>query len=61
MNSFCRRCYVKNHPELKKKDIKNLVSTTDKYKCDGCNEYKSIVIERKPREEIYYEDDIDDW
>ena len=54
--NLCKRCYIKSH-DLKKKDIKQLISTTDKYECDQCHEYKSIVLERKPKEEFYDEDD----
>ena len=54
--NLCRRCYINNH-ELSKKEIKKLVSTTDKFKCDECGEYKAIVLEPKKREE--WEDDED--
>lgn len=63
MESLCRRCYVKRHPELKKKDVKQLISTTDKYQCSECGEYKTIVIERKPKENNYlsfYENDFEE-
>ena len=53
--NLCRRCYIKEH-DLKKKEIKQLISTSDKFKCDVCGEYKSIIIEHK--EQIkYYEDE----
>ena len=54
MSFLCRRCYINSH-ELSKKEIKQLVSTTEKYKCDGCGEYKALVVEPKKREE--WEDD----
>ena len=52
--NLCRRCYIEEK-KLKKKDSKHLMSTIDKYKCDKCNEYKSIVIEPRQKEE--YDDE----
>ena len=54
--NLCRRCYIKEY-DLKKKEIKQLISTSDKFKCDVCGEYKSIIIE--PKEQIKYYDDED--
>ena len=53
--NLCRRCYIKHH-ELKKKDSKQLTSTAEKYQCDMCGEYKSIVIV-KPKEKDFYEEE----
>lgn len=53
---LCRRCYVKQHPELKKKDIKQLMSTTDRYQCSCCGEYKALVIIPRKVEEWENED-----
>lgn len=50
MEVLCRRCYIETH-NLKKKQIKQIVSTTDKFKCSCCGEYKTIVIEPKKEEE----------
>lgn len=50
--NLCRRCYIEKN-NIKKKDAKHLMSTVDKYKCDNCNEYKSIVVEHKQKEEDY--------
>ena len=55
---LCRRCFIKQHPELKKKEIKQLISTADKYYCDSCGEYKSIIIEPKEKER-YDDEDYD--
>lgn len=55
MSNYCRRCYIEHHPSLKKKQIKQLLSTAEKYKCDGCGEYKALVIEPKKKENL--EDD----
>jgi hypothetical protein len=57
MSNLCRRCYINNH-ELSKKEIKKLMSTTDKFKCDQCGEYKAIVVE--PRKKEVWEEDEED-
>lgn len=54
--NLCRRCYIKMH-NLKKKDIKHLMSTIDKYQCENCGEYKTIVLETKNQTDPYYYDD----
>lgn len=55
---LCRRCYIEKHPNLKKKHIKQLMSTTEKFKCDGCKEYKALVIEPR-KKEVWEEEDED--
>lgn len=50
MSFLCRRCYIKNN-NLSKKEIKQLVSTTEKFQCAGCGEYKALVIEPRKKEE----------
>lgn len=54
---LCKRCYIKQK-NLSKKEIKQLMSTTDKFKCSGCGEYKVIVLEPKKKEA--WEDDEED-
>jgi hypothetical protein len=56
MSFLCRRCYINSH-ELSKKEIKKLTSSADKFKCDGCGEYKAIVLE--PRKREVWEDNED--
>lgn len=56
MSFLCKRCYINSH-NLSKKEIKQLMSTTDKFKCENCGEYKVLVLEPKKREE--WEDDED--
>ena len=53
---LCRRCYIQKH-NLKKKDAKHLNSTTDKFECDSCGEYKTLVIEKRTWEEDNYDED----
>lgn len=47
---LCRRCYIEKNPNLKKKDVKKIMSTDEKFKCDLCGEYKSLVIIPRKRE-----------
>lgn len=54
MSFLCRRCYI-NNKKLSKKEIKQLVSSADKFKCDKCGEYKAIVLE--PRKKEVWEDE----
>lgn len=54
MSFLCRRCYINSH-DLSKKEIKQLVSSSDKFKCEQCGAYKAIVIE--PRAKEAWEDD----
>lgn len=54
--NLCRRCYIERHPNLKKKQIKQIMSTIEKYRCDGCGEYKALVVEPKKKEEFEYDE-----
>ena len=57
MSNLCRRCYINSH-ELSKKEIKQLMSTSEKYKCEGCGEYKALVLTPRKREEWEDEDEF---
>lgn len=58
MSDLCKRCYIQKNPQLKKKDIKQLMCTSDKYKCDGCGEYKALVLTPRKREAWEDEDEF---
>lgn len=47
---LCRRCYIQEH-NLKKKDAKHLTSTSEKYECEKCGQFKQLVIENRQWEE----------
>lgn len=56
---LCSRCYIRQHPELKKKDIKQLKYTTEKYECECCHQYKALVV--MPRRREAWEDEEAAW
>ena len=55
MISLCQRCYIKKH-NLKKNEIKKLITTQEKFECADCGQYKKLVIERHEKETYYSED-----
>ena len=55
---LCKRCYIEHHPELKKKEIKQLMCTSERYKCEKCGEYKALVFIPRKREAWEDEDEF---
>ena len=57
MAYLCKRCFINEHENLTKKQIKQLnVSSMDFY-CDKCGKLKKLVVEKKASEEdVVYED-----
>ena len=60
MAYLCKRCFINAHPDLTKKQIKQLnISSIDLY-CDNCKQLKKLVVAKKIDEDGFVYEDCED-